>query len=892
MNKQRISPRAALAALRRAVAPVAVGAAFLYAGPAVATVIEDPDAGDIGDFFKFFTLSPTEEAPSAIRATAEWVTATRAERGITAPLAPTTAAEARAEIVEPPLAPDEVRFSVDEKEGMVEYLLRDETVSLYRGARVAYRDITLTAERIRFFSGKDLVVAEGYAELTDPQQTLLGVRMSYDLESERGVVLEGEAESAQGFYGGKRVKKMDEKTIAAYRGSFTTCDLGYPHYRFWSPKLKVYLEDKVVARPAVLFVGSVPVAAAPFYFFSLRKDRHSGFLPPYIRYYREGEFVVNNGFYWVLNDYADVTFLLDYDSRRGWNKAANLVYLYGSRSTVNNFYAAHMRERDTATEWWKIYATHRQDFTDSCAALVRLDLRNSTAYDDVLEPEFEIRTERALESFVNISQSWTNYQISAEARRTQTKTTEKAGGGPAFMFTTPPHELEPWRGIIQKTSDPFPRFLFYASRQELADTNFYYQYGAEWVDYYNFEGAGSVLKEGTVDASGSRPFTLFRYLRTDPAVNGHLFWFDRDRFGRNQRWLGTWDTSVALSTKIYGIFEGEETTFRHIINPAVTHYYRPEFDQSWMVSGGAVQEEQNMLGINLTQTFDLKLPAEEEGAPAAAAPEIQPRSWEEVYRPERAGIELPEKTTISRLRAAPSAGTVVNLATWTTSTTYDFTPAAYAGDRPFSDLVNTVEISPNFADWYTVDHRVEFVNDFYDWTLLDFDVSTTVSFTSARREKPTPGEEPLDESWDRATDPYGRPRTPESEDLDPNVYPIDTITHRRYEAGEGMGKGWNLSLTHDYSWSNPAEGTGFGLHTLRGAFSFDLTKKWRLGYDAYYDIEEGQLISEHYRIYRNLHRWEAEVRISFERQEVQYWFQIRLVDLPEIQLYGTRHREY
>jgi len=889
LNKRRQSPAAWFpkGAPRAALYAVVT----LWPATTAATVLEDPDAGAVGDFFKYLAPTPGEAATAEMRVTAAWVAAVRKERGIDEPLQPTSAATARAELEEPPLAPDEVRFAVDEQEGMVEYLIRDDTVSLYRDARVAYRDMTLAADRIRFFSARDLVVAEGYCELQDPQQTLLGVRMSYDLESERGVVLEGQAESAQGFYGGRRVKKTEEKTIAAYRGSFTTCDLGHPHYHFWSPELKVYIEDKVVARPAVLFVGGVPVAAAPFYFFSLRKDRHSGFLPPYIRYYREGEFVVNNGYYWVLNDYSDVTFLLDYDSRRGWNKAANVVYLYGSRSTVNNFYAAHMRERDTATEWWKIYATHRQDFTESCAGLLRLDLRNSTSYDDVLEPEFEVRTERELQSFANISQSWTNYQLAAEARHTQTKTTEKAGGSPVMLFSTPPHETEPWGGIIQKTSDPFPRLLFYASRQEIADTQVYYQYNADWVNYYNFEGAGSVLKQGSANASVSRPFSVLRYLRTDPAANGHFNVYDRDRFGRNYRWLGTWDTSVALSTKIYGIFEGDETTWRHILNPTVTHYYRPEFDQTWMVSGGAVQEEQNMLGINLTQTLDVKYPAKEEAA-APPPEEETPRSWEDIYRPSRAGLKLPETTTISQLRAAAAVGKVVNLATWTTSTSYDFTPAAYADDRPFSDLVNSIEITPNFADWYYLSHRLEFRNDFYKLTLLDFDVTTTVTFTSAAREPARPGEGAEDESWRQATDPYGRPRGPESEDLDPNVYSIDTITGRRYEAGEGMGQGWNLSLSHDYSWSNPAEGTGFGLHTLRGAFSFDLTKKWRLGYDAYYDIKEGGLISEHYRIYRNLHRWEAEVRISFEREDVQYWFQIRLVDLPEIQLYGLRHREY
>ena len=857
------------------------------AGTARATVLEDPDETEVGDYYKY--LGVAAEVESERLATEEWVAEARKERGLEGPLEAVTAEEARAELEGPPLAPDEVRFTVDEEEGWIEYLIKEDTVALYRDAQVAYGDMTLTADRIRLYSGRDLLVAEGYCELVDPTQTLLGVRMSYDLESKKGVVLRGDSESEQGYYAGRRIKKIEEKTIAASRGSFTTCDLGEPHYHFWSPRLKVYAEDKVVARPAVLFMGEVPIAAAPFYFFSLRKDRHSGFLSPYIRYARKGSFTVNNGFYWVINDFSDATFLLDYNALEGWRKAANLVYLYGSRSTVNNFYASHMRERDAATEWWKIYGTHRQDLTDAAAALVRLDLRNSTSYDDTIEEDFEIRTEQRLESFVNVTQNWEDYQLSVDARQTREKTREAegAGGSSLNLLGAPPNVVEPVGGTIQVTKDPFPRVNFYATRQELADTRFYYQYGGSWVNYYDFEEAGSVLKEGEGDVSVSRPLTLFRYLRLDPGAAGHGYWYDRDKFGRNNRFLGTWDTSLSLSTKVFGIFESGETVLRHIVNPTATHSYRPDIDQSWMVTGGAVYPEQSMLSLGLRQSLDIKFPEEEVEEAEEKDKEGPARSWEEVYRPSRTGLRGGRSESVPRLRKAATVGKVVNLATWDTSASYDMGPLSFPGDRPFSDLQNTIEVTPNFRDWYFLSHRLQFTNDFYSLRLLDFDVTTSVSFTTGALRGSRDG----DESWEEARDPYGRTRGADDEDLDPNVYNIDTITGRRYEAGEGMGRGWNFSLTHDYSWSPRGEGVdAYVLHAAKGAVSFDFTKKWRLGYDVYYDIKDGALISQHYRIFRNLHRWEAELRVAFEREDVIYWFQVRLVDIPEIQFYSSQTR--
>lgn len=863
-----------------------------------ATVVEDPDRGRIGDFFKDVHAAGAESA--AAEESLKWVETTRQARGLTEPLRPATAEEAAAELEEPPLAPDEVRFAVDEEEGRIEYQVKDEAVALDRNARVSYQDMVLTADRIRFYSARDLIIAEGFCELTDPSQTLLGVRMAYDNAKNKGVVLKADAESPQGFYGGTRVKRVGEKVFDAERGSFTTCDLGNPHYRFWSPQLRVFMEDKVVARPAVLFAGNVPVAAAPFYFFYLRKDRHSGFLPPYIRFVSDGDFTVNNGFYWVLNDYADVTFYLDYHSTEGWQESANLIYLYGSRSSVNNFYASHMRQRPDpelarqATEWWKIYTTHRQDFTDACAALLRLDLRNNTDYDSFMEADSEIRMEQSLESFLTVSQNWTNYQISAEARMTRTKTRENdtintlatAQGG------APPHGNEPFDGTIQRDSDPLPRILFYANRREIGKTAFYYQYGAEAAHYYDFENDESLLKQGEGTLSTSRPFTVFHYFHFNPTASAVGDFYDRDRYGPNPWALGTWNTSVEASTKFYGIFNFGETVFRHTVNPSTTHYYRPPFDQTRMVEGGALQAETNSLAFNLQQNFDLKLPerTEEEATPGGTeAGGTTERYSEEVYQPTRTGGKpaLGGGATIPQMRRAAGAGTVVNLASWSTSTTYNLAPDLDPDILRSTDLINTLEFNPNFREWYYLQERVEFENDFYSLELKNFSVTTSLAFTSAAAKKKDEGDGSRGET--SGTDPYGRERKGTDPKLDPNVYNIDTISGRRYNAGEGMGQGWNLSLAHDYSWNYVND---FRTNALKAAFSFDLTKKWRLGYDTYYDFYNKEIVSEHYRIYRNLHRWEAEIRISFERKNLIYWFQIRLVDLPEVQLYGQQHRMF
>jgi hypothetical protein len=237
---------------------------------------------------------------------------------------------------------------------------------------------------------------------------------------------------------------------------------------------------------------------------------------------------------------------------------------------------------------------------------------------------------------------------------------------------------------------------------------------------------------------------------------------------------------------------------------------------------------------------------------------------------------------------------------WTLSSRYDLLDPSYSSYANvkvidgvthryrLGDLHSTVDIAPNFADWYYFGTSLDHTFDINNYWLESWDIRSTLSITTAGLGKKE-GTEGTDYSWRDARDPFGSQRDPTSGDYDPNVYNIDRVTGRTYGAGEGMGEGWNLSLSHNYTkdrWNTN------NLHSINGAISFNLTKKWRLGYDTSYDIEQGILNTEHYRIYRDLRHWEAEIRVSFEQQQVIYWFQLRLKELPDVQFYGTRGRQW
>ena len=859
----------------------------LLSASAHSYTVQDPDDGALGDTFLFVPEAGGETGDGTEQSeAARWIEEVREESGLTEPLQSETGKTAMEELEKPPLATDEVRFEVDAEEGWIEYLIKDDTVVLYNDAVVEYQDMVLLAEEISLQSEKDLVVAEGRAVLIDPNQEMIAVRMAYDMRRKKGVAYYGTSEAEMGYYKGKRIKQIGEDEFCIYWGSFTTDELAYPNYRFWSPKIKIYVEDKVIARPSVLFAGEVPVVVVPFYFFYLKKGRRSGIIPPYIRYIEGKNFTVNNGFYWAINDYSDLTLYLDYNSNKGWRKAANFVYLYGSRSTVNNIYISQQRERDTYINWWKLHANHRQDFSDTFIALASIDLRNSTEYDKYFLEDFQVRTQDELRSFFNVSKTWGTYSANLEVSHNEYVTEGSVKAAPDSDLSDDENDI--------RSDGYFPRVSFSGTRGELLGTSLYYSVGFSADNEY--KNGENTLRKAVTTGSLSRPSKLFRYFRVDPSIRINDSVYDRDIYGRNIRNLFKWNAQLSTSTKIYGLFEVGDSKLRHIINPNVTYSFYPEIDQTWLSKTAGISPKASYLSFSLTQNFDIKLP-EEDIDESDEAEYDTGRETGGVYG--RGEGDQPAEYFQAE---APTQPSVINLFKWTLSTKYDLLNPYKSSNANvkfvdgieyryrLGDLRSTVDVAPNFADWYYLSTKFGQIFDINNYRLESWDTATVMSFTTAGLgKKDAEKGSTTDYSWRDARDPYGTQQDPASGDYDPNVYNIDRVSGRTYGAGEGMGDGWNISLAHNYTKNRK---NTKNLHSISGAVSFNLTKKWRLGYDTSYDIEEGQLNSEHYRIYRDLRHWEAEIRVSFERSEVIYWFQIRLKDLPEIQFYGTRYRQW
>jgi len=227
------------------------------------------------------------------------------------------------------------------------------TATRYQGDRVVYdartrtlhligkkagvsRDQTvLVGDSINFNDSTKVIVAQGDTViLRDPTHQSADVVargvMEYNVETHRGLVTDVCTSVEQGqnwIVCGNRAAFVSDTTrgretaFYARNASITSCDDSIPDYHFQAKEVKMVSKNIMVARPAVLYIGEVPIMWLPFIFQDMRSGRRSGVLTPRLgvselfrnspSYRRHLE---NLGYYFALSDYMDAQFALDWRS--------------------------------------------------------------------------------------------------------------------------------------------------------------------------------------------------------------------------------------------------------------------------------------------------------------------------------------------------------------------------------------------------------------------------------------------------------------------------------------------------------------------------------------------------------------------------------------------------
>ncbi|MEO5616978.1 MAG: putative LPS assembly protein LptD, partial [Candidatus Eisenbacteria bacterium] len=500
----------------------------------------------------------------------------------------------------------------------IEFEVPNSRIVLDEGAHLTYRDLELKSKRVVYDVEKQSLVASGSPELLDRGDKVDGHLMTYDLGTRVGTIYGAETAYERGLYRGEAIRKVSEDQLDVNRGEYTTCSLDHPHYRFSARWMKIYLKDKLVAKPVVFFVKNVPVLALPFWVFPIKPGRHSGFLFPQFEFglnNQAGQFIRNAGYYWAPNDYLDFTGSGDYyQAEPSWVLRGEGVYkkLYVMDGSVRGTFARNERLR---SDDYDVGAQHYQELSPRTRVTGQASFVSSRDYSssNLFGRTLEQRLNRFLTSSLALSHNadWASFSAVLDRRQdldAETNIRDPDGSGPlegpavgtrASSFNV--------QSTLPNLSVGFPTrtlgslgFLR-GSGWEKRLATLYLSYDARFVDSRSRRGyverKDTTVVDGTPRAinviaeerSSRRAFGSsvsmsdsrrpFGWLNLSPRLDSQFAIFDFDEAGNKVVPASSWSAGLSTSSTFYGLFRpawGRVTGLRHVVFPNASFSYSPE----------------------------------------------------------------------------------------------------------------------------------------------------------------------------------------------------------------------------------------------------------------------------------------------------------------------------
>lgn len=764
----------------------------------------------------------------------------------------------------------------------IEYYARIRELVLSENAKVDYQGKTLLGKDITYCADLELLDARGSPVLIEGADRLHGARMDYDLGEETGLVREGATKFMEGYYNGQTIAKVGDDVLKVWNSTYTTCDLKVPHYHIASNRMKVYLDDKVVTGPVVLYIGETPLAALPFFAQNIRRGRRSGILRPDFEFgftNQNDRFIRNVGYYWATNDYTDFTFIGDFNENRSFRFHIDNRYRrrYAFDGSVNfSFY----RDLANYLNQWVFTGQHSQPLGEKAAFSARLHFVSSDqaakAVNDIDQVEDVV--DRRIESTASLRKSWNSVGFSASGRRTQ------------ILEVTNPATVRVSTELPNVTLSIPSRSLYFGERSKAGyESTFEKVLGAIRVspglsgnrrtEERLYDQTETITANASLGASA--PFKL-RFVSLSPqlSVSDAYKRVSQDvwrtivvdttktppdttiirpiRTSENQVNVST---GVSASTNLYGTFSptvGALRGIRHTLSPSATYSYTP-----------AIQGRPSRSSVSFTLRNAVDLKVARGGGAAGQRPEeeqsagrLETKSGgvDESEDGGEAGAEVSGGEAGDEDEGGEAEEKVTKLSgvlLWSLSTSLaqDSRTREYTWSR-ISSLVNFRVFGTNISVNQTIDP--------YEWKVLNTSLTSSLNL--------------------RGTHPFGRGTGRAEREL--NVAASDTLGQApRLEPGPAKGldddKGLPWDLTASISYSQSA-GFDQASSTLNLGGSVEITRGWKLNYRTTYNVIDRDFLGDYYSITRDLHCWE----MSFSRQKLgdrwEFYFRIAIKTHPEI----------
>lgn len=761
---------------------------------------------------------------------------------------------------------DTVRYQADR----ITFLLAKRLIHLVGAASTEYHELTLKADKIDFDAKKEMLTAEPHPILIDRGRSLgeevQGKRVSYDLRAQRGTIYHGYTKYDTGFLFADSLRKVSERELNAADGNYTTCDLAGkgedPHFHFTSRKMKVFLGDKVVAKPVALYIGRIPIFALPFYVFSLRHGRHSGLLMPQFNFgfsSGSGRFFENLGYYWAASDYTDYTFKLGYRERPGVLIGEGQAR-YVARGRLDG-------QVDVGHAWGEARGLNEISIRHNQTLGPDFRLTGSGEFAD---PEFRLlrglgtgigdRVDRQLRSNFGLSRSWRAAGISLNVTGSQEKALDASATDgiddlllnrsfPTFSASLSSRSIGrketrerpgrwPWASTI--------RYGVSVSGSRLESQRERTTYRAA-TDSTAADTTYAVLKTKSESARWNLSLLdsrkILGWLNLSPSFSLTESWVDREftptdtLFGFRR--AAVYSVALSSGTSLYGTISpniGPLRALRHTLSPNVSLVYNPDFKNLTFT---------NALGRRIS-----RFP----GVSAAQSQNL---------------VYSVENRFQAKVKSGDNDLKRLDLFSWRLDGRYDLLAAKRHESRPASNIGNTINI--NQIKSVGLDFRSD--NDpYHQLRFQSFSMNSRVSFSGVLPGGVAPAQgETARQSAPAAA---GRgPGFPKAND------PVAGRSGAATAATDALN--WSAGFGLSYGGSRTAAGLDARAQ-LNSSVNLRLSPNWNLSYGSLYAFKEHEFNYQRIELKRDLHCWEAMFTYSATPLTTEFYFRISVKALPEI----------
>ncbi|NUO80649.1 LPS-assembly protein LptD [candidate division KSB1 bacterium] len=844
----------------------------------------------------------------------------------------------------------EVDAPIDYEANEVDNLIEERLTILTGNAWVTYKKSKLEAGRITVDWNNNLLIAEplpdslrsasvkngvadsaakaelGYPVFSDGGDRLVGEKMEYNFATERGRVLRGRTEFEGGKYSGEQIKRVDEKVLNVSNGIYTTCEEEEnPHFHFRSRRMKIIVNDKIIAKPIVFYFGKIPLAVLPFAWFPLQTGRHSGLIiPRYGQSTLEGRYIRGLGYYWAMNDYMDAQSTVDFYDRSGWVLNGDLRYRHNLHSFSGGIRGTFTRKNfvlnNSEQRFWNVAINHAQRLGQRSNLNVSGSFSSSNSFNSFFGTNRQEQLTRRINSNATYS---TNF-----------------GSGSFSVNLSESKDLQ--NGSLQRT---LPRVnLNFGQRQIFASQkkskrkggasavaerpwyeNLYYSYSSSGE--YNISRSSDTSRAETRGrASHSLSFSLsnryFGWLTLGQSLPITSEWFDRARsyyvigqsglaaplepVAENDPTPGSYDLddrsqvegpvrfppayetdyrevrgffmrhlfsySASASTTVYGTFQprlGPVQALRHVVRPSFSLSFRPDFsDTEW----GYYKEI--TLPDGTKQKFDRFGGSTSRGKQLSMGFALG-----NLFQMKTGAEDKPKKIDLFNLNFSSSYNFAAG--------DYKLAPLSTSLQaNPTRNLNVSVSTSHSFYDYDRTTGRAvpRLLVDKNGWLSGNYMRLTNVNFyTTLRLEgkgASAGGGSPTSQS------------VPALEEDEPGLPDLRSPYENSYFTDTDLPWSVNLALNLNYELSNPLNKNRRAQLSLQQG-RVALTKNWDLSISGQYDLLEKIIVDQQYSLHRNLHCWEMQLNWtpSGFRKGFYLRINIRAPNLQDIKIEKRGGRE-